>query len=107
MLSFPFQVGFAYGCGQYVMSKNTHAMQLECLMENFHTKMTNQGIVVHLKFSNININFNFFIGFIVIYTQKLPYVINGRIIYLSKYFVFHITNLNNVNYTHVKYIDLF
>ena len=65
--------------------------------------MTNQGIV-HSKLSNTNINFHFFIGlnpFIVIYTQRHPYVIKWKMNHFDKRFLYDvfIVNLNNVTYT--------
>ena len=78
MLSFPFQIGFAYGCGQLCHLKKYKNNAIRVPNATFPYK-DDQSRYSTFKFSNINMNFIIFIGlnpFIVIYTQKLPYVIN-------------------------------
>ena len=78
MLSFTFQIGFAYGCGQLCHLKKYKNNAIVVPNAKFPYK-DDQSRYSTFKFSNMNINFIIFIGlnpFIVIYTQKLPYVIN-------------------------------
>ena len=80
VLSFLFQIGFAYGCGQLCHLKIYKNNAIRVPNAKFPYK-DDQSRYSTFKFSNINMNFIVFIGlnpFIVIYTQKLPYVLHEK-----------------------------